>query len=42
MSLGGILGNGCGIQRQNYPELLQGSEVTAGFHYRVSVAININ
>ena len=29
-----ILGNGCEIQRQNYITLLQGSKMTAGFHYR--------
>ena len=29
-----ILGNGCGIQGQNYNALLQGSETTAGYHYR--------
>ena len=29
-----ILQNGCGIQAQNYFVLLQGSEMTAGSHYR--------
>ena len=29
-----ILGNGYGIQGQNYVALLQGSEMTAGFHFR--------
>ena len=29
-----ILGNACGIKRQNYVALLQGSEMSAGFHYR--------
>ena len=29
-----ILGNGYGVQGQNYVVLLQGSEVPAGFHYR--------
>ena len=29
-----ILINGCGIQGQNYGTLLQGSEMTAGFHYK--------
>ena len=32
--IGAILGNGYGIQGQNYVALLQGSEMTAGFHYR--------
>ena len=32
--VGSILGNGFGIQEQNYVALLQGSEVTAGFHYK--------
>ena len=32
--IGAILGNGNGIQGENYVELLQGSEVTAGFHCR--------
>ena len=31
---GAILGNGYGVQGQNYVVLLQGSEVPAGFHYR--------
>ena len=34
---GAILGNGRGIQVQNYVALLQGSEVTAGFHYKNSI-----
>ena len=29
-----ILGIGCGIQGQNYIELLQESLMTAGYHYR--------
>ena len=29
-----ILGNGCGIQDQNYVAWLQGSGITLGFHYR--------
>ena len=29
-----ILGTGCGIQGQSYVALLQGSEISAGFHYR--------
>ena len=29
-----ILGNGCGIERQNYVVLLQGGKVYAGFRYR--------
>ena len=29
-----ILGNGCGIQGQNYVALLQGSEMSAEFHHR--------
>ena len=32
--VGAILGNGYIIQGQNYVTLLQGSEVTAGFHCR--------
>ena len=32
--IGAILGNGYGFQGQNYVALLQGSEMTAGFHYR--------
>ena len=32
--VGAILINGCGIQGQNYGTLLQGSEMTAGFHYK--------
>ena len=35
--VGTILGNGCGIQVQNYDALLQGSEMTASFHYRSGV-----
>ena len=34
MGVGAILGNGCGIQRQNYVTLVQGSETAAGFDYR--------
>ena len=34
VGVGVILGNGCGIQGQNYVTLLQGSKMTAGFHYR--------
>ena len=34
MGGGVILGNGCGIQRQNYAELLLGSQMTAGGHYK--------
>ena len=33
-----ILGNRYGIQEQNYVTLLQGSEITAGFHYRNCVS----
>ena len=29
-----ILGNGYGIQGQNYVALLQGKEMPAGFHFR--------
>ena len=29
-----ILGNGRGVQMQNFAQLLQGSEMTAGCHYR--------
>ena len=29
-----ILGNGCGIKDQNYVELLLGSGMTAGYHYK--------
>ena len=29
-----VLGNECGIQEQNYVELLQRSEMTAGYHYK--------
>ena len=36
-----ILGNGCGIQGQNYVELLQGSGMTAGYHYRNWILCNI-
>ena len=32
--VGAILGNGRGTQGQNYVVLLQGSEMTVGFHYR--------
>ena len=32
--IGAILGNGCGIQGQDYVALLQGIETTAGFHHR--------
>ena len=28
-----ILGNGCGIQGQNYVAWLQGSKIPVGFHY---------
>ena len=31
--IGAILGNWYGIQGQNYVVLLQGSEISAGFHY---------
>ena len=34
VAVGAILGNGCGIQGQNYVALLQGSGTTAGFHHR--------
>ena len=34
MGVGTAVGNGSGIQGQNYVVLLQGSEMTAGFHYR--------
>ena len=34
VGVGAILGNGCGIQGQNYVALLQGSERVAGFHRR--------
>ena len=34
VGVGVISGNGCGIQRQNYVTLLQGSEMIAGFYYR--------
>ena len=34
MGVGTAVGNGPGIQGQNYVALLQGSEMTAGFHYR--------
>ena len=30
---GAILGNGYGIQGQNYVEMFQRSEMQAGFHY---------
>ena len=29
-----ILGNGCGIQGQNYVARLQGSKMPVGFHYK--------
>ena len=32
-----ILGNGYGIYGQNYVALLQGSEISTGFHYRVVI-----
>ena len=32
-AVGAILGNGYGIQGQNYVALLLGSEMSAGFHY---------
>ena len=34
VEVGAILGNGCGIQGQNYIALLHGCEVTARFHYK--------
>ena len=34
VAVGAILGNGYGIQGQNYVALLQGSGITAGFHHR--------
>ena len=34
VGVGAILGNGHGIQVQNYVILLQGSEMTVRFHYR--------
>ena len=34
VGVGAILGNGYGIQGQNYVALLQGSERAAGFHRR--------
>ena len=34
VGVGAILRNGCEIKGQNYVTLLQGSEMTAGFHYR--------
>ena len=37
VGVGTILGNGCGIQGQNYAALLQGSEMTASFHYRSGI-----
>ena len=37
----GILGNGFGIQGQNYVKLLQGSEMTAGYHYSNLILCNI-
>ena len=35
--VGAILGNGYGIQGQNYVTLLLGSEMSAGFHYRILI-----
>ena len=34
MGVGTTLGNGHGIQEQNYFVLLPGNEMRAGFHYR--------
>ena len=34
VGVGVILGHGYGIQGQKYVTLLEGSEMTAGFHYR--------
>ena len=34
VGVGVSLGNGCGIQWQNYFTLLHGKEMTAGFHCR--------
>ena len=34
VEVGAVLGNGCGIQGQNYVTLLEGGEMTVGFHYR--------
>ena len=34
VGVGAILGNGCGIQEQNYVALIQRSETTAEFHCR--------
>ena len=34
-----ILGNGCGIQEQNYVKLLQGSGMTAGYHTGIGVCV---
>ena len=34
MGVGAILGNGRGIQVQNYVSLLPGSEMAAGFYHR--------
>ena len=34
MGVDAILGNGCEIRGQNYIALLQGSEMSAGFHNR--------
>ena len=32
-AIGAILGSGYGIQGQNYVALVQGKEISAGFHY---------
>ena len=37
----GILGNGRGIPGQNYIKLLQGSGITAGYHYRNWILCNM-
>ena len=34
LGVGAILRNGCRFQGQNYVALPQGSEMTAGFHYK--------
>ena len=39
MEVGVVLGNGCGIQGQNFAELLHGSEMTARCHYRNSILV---
>ena len=31
--VGAVLVNACGIEWQNYVPLLQGSQISAGFHY---------